>query len=174
MTLLEWFHCSIYWLAELRVQRCRGTIVKLLITVFCSKAADAKSISPAVPLYIANSLHCGLPLDCKMLIHISELPVQALDGSADKCHVFLWGNSPQAWAGPWWGRRNDNDHHLCCEFSLVRVFTVSLGETSAYTHLQDEAQEQTPQQLLHLKGISSPQTANKEFQISSCRPDSVF
>lgn len=65
------------------------------------------------------------------------------------------------------GRRNDNDHQLCCEFSLVRVFTVSLGETSAYTHLQDEAQEQTPLQLLHLKGISSPQTANKELQISS-------
>lgn len=74
--------------------------MKLLITVFCSKAADAKSISPAVPLYIANSLHCGLPLDCKMLIHISELPVQVLDGSADKCHVFCEATARKPGPGP--------------------------------------------------------------------------
>lgn len=120
----------------------------------------------------ANSRHCGLPLNYKMLIHISELPVQTLDGSANKCHVFLWGNSPQAWAGPWRGCRNNNDHHLRCEFSLIRVFTVSLGETSVYADLQDEAQKQTTLQLLHLKGISSQQTVNKELQISSRWPDS--
>lgn len=65
---------AVYWLAELRVRRCIGTIAKLLITVFCSKVADGRSLFSLqslsqVPLRVffppTDSCHCGLPRDCK-------------------------------------------------------------------------------------------------------------
>lgn len=111
-----------------------------------------------------DSRHCGLPRDCKSWHSMVQL-INVI--------FFLWGNSLQAWTRPWWGRGNDNDHHLSSESSSVRGVCGQIRcNIWVHTPAGWTPGVNTSLQLLRLKWISLTANGEQRTPNLACWPDS--